>query len=70
MEIILPLKSDLIAELQVIRNLKEKHSEIMENSYTRFTSNLKFEDLMQEANLIRKRINEKKSIIAKLTNLN
>ncbi len=70
MEIILPLKSDLIAELQVIRNLKEKHTEIMENSYIRYTSNLKFEDLMQEAKLIRKRINEQKSIIANLTNLN
>lgn len=70
MEIMVPLKSDLIAELQVIRNLKEKHTEIMENSYIRYTSNLKFEDLMQEANLIRKRINEQKSIIANLTNLN
>ncbi len=70
MKIILPLKSDLITELQVIRNLKEKHTEIMENSYTRYISNLKFEDLMKDANLIRKRINEQKSIIANLTNLN
>ena len=70
MEIMVPLKSDLIAELQVIRNLKEKHTEIMENAYIRYTSNLKFEDLMQEANIIRKQINEQKSIIANLTNLN
>lgn len=70
MEIMVPLQSEIINELQIIQRLKETHTQLMEMSYNRYLSGLEFEDLIKRVNIVQGKINNRKKNIAILTNLN